>query len=453
MVALNWIKAYFLEIKIGDLVMKKRNFVFLIAIFAVPLLFWSKESSAIPVFARKYQTSCYTCHSGFITRNAFGEAFRNNGYRWPGEDDEEFTKQAQMKIGSDAQKNVFPDAPWPADIPGFGPFAIWLRGTLANYSEQVRDKTGKVVTRQTLNWGAAGPLASASLFFGGTIGDQLSVLGVYDPLANAARGHFVWAFQPGLNLSVGNFFSDFSFGQAITTSNSVLPTDPGPNALGTGAELIYTLERMKFTVGITQAGTVTTATGVSSVTVANHFDDIRYLRVKYKFDGAGLLSGAGGTLGNEFVGLDNHIAIGASLVSLRPEIPKPTSTTTVLSAPHNQGETLIYEVDITGNYGNFTGGVAYSRDRDLGYDNFVIQTGYFIYPWLKATANYTSLQSGLNPNLAVGIGAWLRANASLTLTWTHPIREYVRTQAKPSATPSEGNTSVDTATLAVGFAF
>jgi len=58
--------------------------------------------------------------------------------------------------------------------------------------------------------------------------------------------------------------------------------------------LIYTTERAKFTAGLTEAGTTTTASAVSSVSNANHFDDIRYFRVKYKFGGAGLLSGAGG---------------------------------------------------------------------------------------------------------------------------------------------------------------
>lgn len=415
-------------------------------------LFLSKDSQAIPAFARKYQTSCYTCHSGFPTRNAFGEAFRNNGYRWPGGDDEEFTKQEPLKIGNEGWKEVFPEAPWPSEIPNFGPLSVWVRGTLVNYAQQVQDKTGKVVTAQTLNYGA-GPMGNGtSLFFGGTLGEQLSVLGTYDPTAGAARGHFVWAFKPGLNLSVGNFFSDLSFGQAITTSNSVLPTDPTPNALGTGAELIYTTERAKFTAGLTEAGTTTTTSAVSSVSNANHFDDIRYFRVKYKFGGAGLLSGAGGTYGNEFVGLDNHIAVGGSVVSLRSDIPVAAAGTSNFAAPYNQGETLISEVDITGNQGNLTGGAAFSRCKDLGYNNYVIQTGYFIYPWLKATVNYTSLQDGLNPNIATGITAWLRANASLALTWTHPTREFTYTQTNPKATPVAGNSAVDTVALAIGFA-
>ncbi len=431
--------------------MRKLNFAFIASLCMVPAaLFWSQDSQAIPAFARKYQTSCYTCHSGFPTRNAFGEAFRNNGYRWPGGDDEEFTKQEQLKIGNDGWKQVFPSAPWPSEIPNFGPLSVWVRGTLVNYANQVQDKTGKVVTPQTFNYGA-GPMGTGtSLFFGGTLGEQLSVLGTYDPTAGAARGHFVWAFKPGINLSVGNFFSDLNFGQAISTSSAVLPSDPTPNGLGTGAEFIYTKERFKVTLGLTEATTTTAA--VSLPTNANHFDDIRYVRVKYKFGGAGLLSGAGGIYGNEFVGLDNHIAIGGSLISLRSDIPTAAAGSTIFTAPHNQGETLISEVDITGNQGNFTGGAAFSKDKDLGYNNYVVQTGYFFYPWLKATVNYTSLQDGLNPSIATGITAWLRANASLALTWTHPTKEFAYTQASPKAATVAGNTAVDTVVLAIGFA-
>ena len=43
-----------------------------------------EESYAIPAFARKYKTSCATCHNGFPKLNAFGEAFRRNGYQFPG---------------------------------------------------------------------------------------------------------------------------------------------------------------------------------------------------------------------------------------------------------------------------------------------------------------------------------------------------------------------------------
>ena len=42
-----------------------------------------RDASAIPSFARKYQTSCLTCHTVIsLALNPFGEAFRRNGYRF-----------------------------------------------------------------------------------------------------------------------------------------------------------------------------------------------------------------------------------------------------------------------------------------------------------------------------------------------------------------------------------
>ncbi|MEZ0315160.1 MAG: hypothetical protein ACAI38_25595 [Myxococcota bacterium] len=40
---------------------------------------------ALPAFARAYQVPCSTCHATIPVRNEFGEIFRRNGYRWPGE--------------------------------------------------------------------------------------------------------------------------------------------------------------------------------------------------------------------------------------------------------------------------------------------------------------------------------------------------------------------------------
>ena len=79
--------------------MRKLTYASIASICMLPALFWSQDSSAVPAFARKYGTSCFTCHSGFPNRNAFGEAFKNNGYRWPGGEEEDHTKQEQVKMG------------------------------------------------------------------------------------------------------------------------------------------------------------------------------------------------------------------------------------------------------------------------------------------------------------------------------------------------------------------
>lgn len=48
------------------------------------LLLLSDLSSSIPLFARKYNRSCYTCHTSPPMLNEFGRRFQSNGYQLPG---------------------------------------------------------------------------------------------------------------------------------------------------------------------------------------------------------------------------------------------------------------------------------------------------------------------------------------------------------------------------------
>ncbi len=90
----------------------------------------TQSSRAIPAFARKYKTSCATCHNGFPKLTAFGEAFRRNGYQFPGGADPEFVKEEPVSLGSDGNKKAFPDAIWPGSIPGSSPISIFLNGEM-----------------------------------------------------------------------------------------------------------------------------------------------------------------------------------------------------------------------------------------------------------------------------------------------------------------------------------
>ncbi len=80
-------------------------------------------SLAIPVFARRYQTACTTCHVVEPKLNAFGIAFRNNGYRIPlGE--EKLVQTPDTALGAPAWKQLWPKAVWPGSIPGLPPIAF-----------------------------------------------------------------------------------------------------------------------------------------------------------------------------------------------------------------------------------------------------------------------------------------------------------------------------------------
>jgi hypothetical protein len=93
------------------------------------------KTSAIPAFSRKYQTSCTTCHSNYPELNDFGEAFKKNGFKFP-KDDETFVKEPPVLLGSKAQKEAFPGAVYPGEIPGTVPVAFRYSGNFNYNSEQ-----------------------------------------------------------------------------------------------------------------------------------------------------------------------------------------------------------------------------------------------------------------------------------------------------------------------------
>lgn len=80
---------------------------------------------AMPTFARRYRTSCATCHQAFPRLNGVGEAFRLNGFRF--EDDERYRKVDPVELGDEAYKRLWPKALWPTDIPSTSPLSFILR--------------------------------------------------------------------------------------------------------------------------------------------------------------------------------------------------------------------------------------------------------------------------------------------------------------------------------------
>ncbi|MDP2658336.1 MAG: hypothetical protein Q8O78_07980, partial [Candidatus Deferrimicrobium sp.] len=93
----------------------------------------SEKAEAIPAFARKYKTTCVTCHAPFPRLTALGEAFRLNGYKLPGPD-ELYVKDQPLSMGVEAYKKVFPQAIWPSDIPGMPPVSLQLVNDLSLFT-------------------------------------------------------------------------------------------------------------------------------------------------------------------------------------------------------------------------------------------------------------------------------------------------------------------------------
>jgi len=124
---------------------------------------------AFPIFARKYETSCQTCHTVFPKLNPFGQAFRLNGYRMPKETEEQ-VKVRQLSLGADAYKRLWPSAVWPSELPSAGPFALNIKAESV-YSSTDDHQGNKAVTHEDFQLPQ-----EVNLFAAGTLGDHFSFL-------------------------------------------------------------------------------------------------------------------------------------------------------------------------------------------------------------------------------------------------------------------------------------
>lgn len=121
-------------------------------------------AKAIPVFARKYKTSCTTCHTIIPKLNHFGLAFRANGYRIP-VNDPKFVKVEDVSLGAPAWKKLWPkEAIWPGAVSGQAPIAI--RALL----------DGNITTNKPVKTNFDFP-HEFEILAGGTLGENVSYFG------------------------------------------------------------------------------------------------------------------------------------------------------------------------------------------------------------------------------------------------------------------------------------
>ncbi len=86
----------------------------------------AEPARAIPVFARKYQTGCITCHSMYPKLNDVGEAFRRNGYQFPTNEDV-LVKEEPIKLGVDSYRDMFPNSIWPSNLPSIPAISLFAQ--------------------------------------------------------------------------------------------------------------------------------------------------------------------------------------------------------------------------------------------------------------------------------------------------------------------------------------
>ncbi|MDP9151177.1 MAG: hypothetical protein M3O36_14715 [Myxococcota bacterium] len=173
----------------------------------------TRDAFAIPSFARKYQTSCLTCHTVFPVLNPFGEAFRRNGYRFPnqhGSVDSDSIKAPAIAMGQEEYTKTFPNSVWPDKITEAVPLSVMFNGSIP---VNIPNSDAKAAAGNTFTW--RGIEAELHLFGAGAFNDSLTYFtqltfadsGSFD----IETGYLLWNDVIGpphlVNLWVGRLFA------------------------------------------------------------------------------------------------------------------------------------------------------------------------------------------------------------------------------------------------------
>jgi len=178
------------------------------ALAVLALIEPERSASAVPIFARKYKTSCQTCHTVFPRLTPIGDAFRMNGHRFPSCDGAQ-VKEEPVSLGAEAYKDLWPaSAVWPSELPGTAPFALVTRQNVVLWQKD---------SQQTSNFAGLNPWFD--VYAAGTLGENISVLGKFQlngPSCQNCHSYFATTFQfvRGLTVKVGRFQPElFNFHQ------------------------------------------------------------------------------------------------------------------------------------------------------------------------------------------------------------------------------------------------
>jgi hypothetical protein len=302
----------------GKLVVKGVAVLLFAMLVAFALFVMVPSGKAIPAFSRKYQTSCTTCHNNYPELNDFGLAFKKNGFKFP-KDDEVFVKQEPVMLGSKAQKEAFPSAVYPGEIPGTIPIAFRYEGNFMWNAQQpppVVTTTGYVPrtdlfipnTFTIISAGSFGPnfsfwidddISAGATGAGGGLGDGYLK---YNDL-----GHIFHLPTNALNVRFGQFELDLPFTQARTpylTGYDVFSQDAHAQGSACGGSvMVCGTTNNSFILGIPQRGIefggypnngnfvwsvayvdgTNSAYGQDSALVARNTKDV-YLRTSYQFN-------------------------------------------------------------------------------------------------------------------------------------------------------------------------
>ncbi|PJA98478.1 MAG: hypothetical protein CO128_07115 [Ignavibacteriales bacterium CG_4_9_14_3_um_filter_30_11] len=424
------------------LISTQRNLLFIFLLVFTFIFLAADQLSAIPAFARKYNTSCSTCHYAYPKLNAFGKAFKNNGYRYPAGQDAEMTKEEPVSLGSEGYKKVWPDAIWPSDIPGTVPVSMHAIGRVfaaGGFDDPTTTATeeDKIVSFEIPH--------ELELLFGGTIGENLSFFGEleWEHIEEFAYEFALqYDFSPGFHLKLGSVGPQATPEHHKLTAEHYnvvdLKTQSGKFRLRNGAG--GGIEFWGAGNGIGGSGGFTYAIGIGNgQNDADNFDinkekDI-FGRVTYKFGGLGEIGGTEGQTNNTSAFYeDNSFRIGGFF-------QKGTALATNLN---DEFSVFGGDIDIWYNRLNVVALVMNMSSDYKGYDRkslaYFVEANYVLYPWVIALARYefTDIDTDIaNPtvsSLIPGVVFMVRANVKASLEFKIPLDDASKNANKEKIT-------------------
>ena len=433
------------------------------AILTVP------SAEAIPAFARKYATSCQTCHTVFPKLNAFGTAFRFNGYRMPKET-EEMIKEKPVSLGAPAYKRLWPHAIWPGEISSAVPLAVNIKLADVNTSSLNDDGTTTKVENdfqfpQEVN-----------LFAGGTLGEHVSYFseltfgqepdGSVSTEVEHAHISFDSPFGPenAFHFRIGKFTPNVAdvFQEMFITTDAGIDSifDYNPIGLnggtGLGAEdlapapipfpaLVQGIElygvvahRLLYVAGV--------ANGIpAGDQFGNNHKDV-YGRLDYKIGGMGLDGDTGGKEVPDKNWRDDSLRLGVFVYHGNAEgVSYPLEDENGAPIDLQDDHFLRTGFFVSGYWRdlNLFGAYVHGKDNlrqfdpesgdflgqtEPSYHSWFAQADYVFYPWLHGALRYEtftpadrSVQSGRS--LVVNASALIRANVKGIVEYQRDLRE------------------------------
>jgi len=382
-----------------------------------PVIVLAPEAQAVPTYARRYDTSCVTCHIAFPRLNSFGEAFRRAGYRFP-DDNLDFVAEEPLVLGHEAYTNVFPEAVWPSDMPFVPPVSLV---TQAGVSVRRNADTGDLqLSLSELE--AAGELYVATGF-----GDDLSVFGRFGlGGVQSASWHQRLFFTindllPDTTIRVGDFHPEvFQRERDCNSCHFALSRPVGDNSWGwigdIGLEVATTTldGRLRLVAGVLDGNR----------NVTNGDVDV-YGRVGTKIGGRRLDGHAqANAVTDREAWVDNSLELGVfgylGNATLRT-VDSEGAAIEVDDRFRAFGTDFFFTWSDFGLYG---AAIFESHDRptgvdrDIGVDRFLLRTRYVVFPWLVPEVSFEYFNTGLPTDMAFQIQPTvdflLRANIKIS---------------------------------------